>query len=107
MRQFKVKNPNGGRRVTIWSRDQDQQPPYLEIPNGRIVWVEVKKAGPLAAPCELRRNGQSPYLAMVSLEDIPAFAPKPFDPKTGLQAVSGSPVASSPGNGSQAVRRPV
>ena len=69
-----MRDPYGGRRVTIWARSADQEPPYLAIPNGRIVWVEVGKAGPLAAPCEYRSTAGT-YLAMVSLEDIPGFWP--------------------------------
>ena len=74
MRQYKVRDPHGSRRVTIWARSADQEPPYLAIPNGRIVWVEVGRAGPLAAPCEYRSTAGT-YLAMVSLEDIPGFWP--------------------------------
>lgn len=68
MRQHKVKSPYGG-KVTVWARDEDQEPRYLEIPVGSTVWVEMGKAGALAAPCEYRRR-RPIYRGMVSLEDI-------------------------------------
>ena len=69
MRQYKVRDPNGSRRVTIWA-DGPGEPRYLEIPSGSTVWVKMSERGPLAAPCEYRPEGEPVYSAMVSLEDI-------------------------------------
>ena len=68
MRKHKAKSPYGG-KVTIWAREDGQEPRYLEFPTGATIFVEVGKAGPLAVPCEYRRT-RPLYKAMISLEDL-------------------------------------
>jgi len=90
MRQFRVRDPYRKRKVTIWARDKDQEPRYLEIPTGSTVWVSVGQAGPLAAPCEYRQAGLPTYKAMVSLEDLnPQIAPKNERGRKGILANPG------------------